>query len=172
MLARPWVLAVWTLLLLVLQVSLTPLLLPASPRPDWMLVFAVLVGFMLGPRHGLTAGAAGGLLLDVVAGRFLGLNALIKALAGLVGGQLTRHVYRDNVIVALLGVAGSALGQELLVLLVFRALGVAVDPARAFYVLAPVLTANLVAAGVLYPLLLRQASNVPLPEWDAGAHRG
>src|SRR5690606_14639204 len=96
------------------QVTLVPLVMPGAARPDGVLVLATLAGFMGGSRYGLVMGMAGGLLLDLVTGRFLGLHLLIKGAAGAVGGQSARHVYRENAPVALLMVALTSVGQELL----------------------------------------------------------
>jgi len=100
-----WLSALLVVLAALLQVTLVPLVMPGAARPDGVLVLATLAGFMGGSRYGLVMGMAGGLLLDLVTGRFLGLHLLIKGAAGAVGGQSARHVYRENAPVALLMVA-------------------------------------------------------------------
>ncbi|HEX6989836.1 MAG TPA: rod shape-determining protein MreD [Bacillota bacterium] len=160
----PWASLLLVLLAALVQVTIVPLVIPGAARPDGVLVLATLAGFLGGPRYGLFMGMAGGLLLDVVTGRFLGLHLLIKGLAGAAGGRLTRHVYREHAPVALLMVALATVGQELLHALCFRVFGIVIPISRVFALLPTIISANLVLAGLLYLPLYRLAGVVP----DAG----
>jgi len=156
-----WLSALLVVLAALVQVILVPLVMPGAARPDGVLVLATLAGFLGGSRYGLVLGAAGGLLLDLVTGRFLGLHLLIKGAAGGAGGQLTRHVYRENAPVALLMVALATVGQELLHALSFRAFGIVIPLGRVFELLPTIISANLVLAGLLFYPLYRLARNLP-----------
>jgi len=91
----------------------------------------------------------------VVTGRFVGLHLLIKGAAGAAGGELARHVYRENAPAALLLAAVATVGQELLHALVLRVFSVVVPLAHVFELLPTIITGNLVAAGVLFVPLYR-----------------
>lgn len=159
MLTRPLAAAACLLLTAVVQVVAMPILVPARWRPDPMLVLVALYGFLVGPRFGLWVGAAGGLLLDVIGGRFIGLHLLAKGVAGALGGQLTRHIYRENAPVALLLVAVAGVWQELWQLAALRTFGIAVPLGLTFEVLPSFISANLIAGALLYPLLYRQTAH-------------
>lgn len=163
---RPWLLAIWLLLLLLVQVVFVPAILPSGPRPDWMLVFAVLLGFFAGPSYGLVGGAIGGFLLDVITGRFIGLHTIIKAGIGWACGHITRHVYKDYPSIALLTVAAATCIQELLAFLVFWSFGVPLKLQMITHQLPPLISYSLIAAAIVYVLLLPQVpgrSRSPLP---------
>ena len=151
---RAWTLAVWIVTLFILQAVLAPAVLPSGVRPDWILVFVTLLGFLAGSPRGLVTGVLTGLLLDVVTGRFIGLHAFLKGAGGWFGGLLSRHVYRENVAVALLAVAVAALLQELVALAVLRAFGVNLSVAHVLAHLPPTISVDLVVAGVLYPIMM------------------
>ena len=156
--ARPLVAAAWLLLMAIAQVAAVPMLVPARWRPDLMLVLVALYGFLAGPRFGLWVGCTGGLLLDVIGGRFIGLHLLAKGVAGALGGQLTRHVYREHAPVALLLVAVAGVWQELCQLAALRVFGIPVPLGLTFDVLPSFISANLIAGALLYPLLYRQTA--------------
>lgn len=163
MLKRPWVIAIWLLALIILQVTVLPHLLPFNLRPDPLLVFATLTGFIGGPSFGSAVGAIGGLVIDMLSGRFVGLHVLTQAVAGCGGGLLTRHVYRDNAPVALLAVSVATVAQELLALAVIRAAGITVPLSRSLAFLPTLISLNLAAAVFLYPIMLRQSRGLPVP---------
>jgi len=150
-----WLSTLVLLLVVLAQVVAVPLVMPGAARPDLLLVLAVLAGFTGGSRYGLVMGLAGGLLVDVVTGRLVGLHLLIKGAAGAAGGELARHVYRENAPAALLLAAVATVGQELLHALVLRVFSVVVPLAHVFELLPTIITGNLVAAGVLFVPLYR-----------------
>ena len=158
MLHRPWLWFAWLIALFTVQVVLTPALLPSGIRPDWMLVFVSLLGFVAGPAYGLAVGGLAGLLLDIVTGRFIGLHTLLKGAIGWAAGQVTRHVYREHAGLALLTVAVAAAVQEVIALGLLRAFGLAFPLSFLGQRLPLIISLDLVLAALLYPVLLRQAT--------------
>lgn len=156
---RPWLFALWLLVLLLLQVVFTPAIIPSGPRPDWLLVFAVLLGFSAGSSYGLAGGAVGGILLDIVTGRFIGLHALLKASLGWASGLITRHVYRDYPSIALLTVAAATCLQEVLAFLVLWSFGMPLQLTFIINQLPPLISYSLIAGALVYVILWPQVSD-------------
>jgi len=71
----------------------------AGIRPDFMLAVVVSYGVLLGSMQGALIGGIGGLVMDIIVGRYLGLNALLYLLAGVGGGLFYQKFYADNIIV-------------------------------------------------------------------------
>ncbi len=67
--------------------------------PDVMLAFTVSFAVHAGSLSGAVFGGVGGLFMDMLFGRMLGLNAAIYLVAGLCGGFFHQKFYADNVIV-------------------------------------------------------------------------
>lgn len=153
---RSWVFAAWLLVLLVLQVVIAPVVMPSGTRPDGLLVFTVLVGFLTGPSNGLGAGFAGGILLDIVTGRFIGLHALLKAGIGWACGHITFHVYRENPAVALVTVAVAAVVQEIAAFLILWGLGVPLSVSHMLNQLPQFISYSLIIGAVLFLIMSGQ----------------
>lgn len=68
--------------------------------PDFLLVVVVTFGLLFGWEVGLGAGVLGGLLIDLTAGRFIGLHVLSLGTVGLVAGLVEEKVFKDNVLLA------------------------------------------------------------------------
>jgi rod shape-determining protein MreD len=64
-------------------------------KPDLLLVGVVLVGLLQGKKEALSKGFIVGLI-----GRFVGSNALVKALVGFLSGQVEREIVKENVVIA------------------------------------------------------------------------
>jgi len=89
-----------------MDVALLPNIFPAASVPD--LVLPVVIAFALfeTPRRGLLLGAVGGLVLDLVAGRLIGLNMTLYAGVGFLVASIQSKVVRDPVFVPGLIAAG------------------------------------------------------------------
>jgi rod shape-determining protein MreD len=61
-----------------------------------MLICVVFFGLFLGPSAGLESGVAAGLLNDMFALDFFGINALTYGLSGLVAGLLSTKVFKES----------------------------------------------------------------------------
>ncbi len=98
-----WILA--PLAALVVEVALLPHLFPPDALPN--LVLAVVVAFALfeTPRRGFALGLIAGALVDVDAGRLIGLNMALMGATGWVVATLAARIVRDDVFVP--GVIGA-----------------------------------------------------------------
>jgi rod shape-determining protein MreD len=103
------------LVTLVLQTTVAPHLAVAGTPPDLVLVAVVALGLRQGARTGTLAGTVGGLALDLLRGRQLGLFALALAAAGGFAGMAAERVYPSRVWVRFAVALGAALIDQLLV---------------------------------------------------------
>lgn len=95
----------------------------AGARPDAMLVIAVSLGVLMGSLPASLIGLAGGLLVDIMFSRAIGLSALSYMLAGAIGGVLHKKYYADNVIMPALATAIAAVLKEHVMALSLKAFG-------------------------------------------------
>lgn len=72
--------------------------------PDIVLVTVVCYSILNGARKGAVYGFLCGLLEDLYMGRFIGINALSKSLTAYIIGSLQGNVFRENLMVGVLGV--------------------------------------------------------------------
>ncbi|CFX80796.1 Cell shape-determining protein MreD [Syntrophomonas zehnderi OL-4] len=87
--------------------------------PDIVLVFVIFYALLNGGRKGAYYGLCCGLLEDLFIGRFIGINAIAKAITAYVIGILQGRVFEENVIVGIIGVIlGSIINAGLLLVLV------------------------------------------------------
>ncbi|HLO01650.1 MAG TPA: rod shape-determining protein MreD [Symbiobacteriaceae bacterium] len=98
----------------------------AMPSP--LLQITVTLGLLFGWRIGLGTGLIGGLLLDLTAGRLIGLHLLSMGLVGLLIGLLEEKVFKENWFLAGLVGAGSAILAHGLNFLCLALLGWRFDP--------------------------------------------
>lgn len=86
----------------------------AWATPDFLLLLVVFNAMFRGSMHGMAGGFFIGLAEDLFFGRFIGLNALAKAVAGLLCGSLSRNIFKENVWVPVINVfAGSLVSMTL-----------------------------------------------------------
>ncbi len=95
----------------------------AGARPDAMLVVVVSLGVLMGGLPASLIGLAGGLFMDVMFNKPMGLAAMSYMLAGALGGILYKKYYADNVILPAVVVAGAALVKEHIMALSLKLLG-------------------------------------------------
>lgn len=95
----------------------------AGACPDLLLVLTVMTGLLHGTRYGTAVGFIGGLLQDLLIGRFLGMNALVKMVTGYLVGLTEEKVFKENFITPFAAVLLGTLGSELLLWLLFRVYG-------------------------------------------------
>lgn len=92
----------WLLVLLIallVQTALLPQIFPMGYVPDLVLVVVVAFAFFETPVRGAILGALAGLLVDIVAGRFIGLNMVVDAMAGCLVASVQSKIIRDDVFV-------------------------------------------------------------------------
>lgn len=88
--------------LLILRDTLFNSLSIAGGKPDFILILTVFYAIFRGPKNGGIMGLALGFLEDLMAGRFLGINALCKGAIGLIFGLTAGKLYRDNFLVPII----------------------------------------------------------------------
>lgn len=72
--------------------------------PDLVLILVVFFALFNGPVQGAIYGYLCGLLEDLFLGRLIGVNALSKALTAYIIGRLQGNVFKENLLVGVLGV--------------------------------------------------------------------
>lgn len=85
--------------------------------PDLVLIFVVFFALLNGAGKGTVYGFLCGLLEDLYVGRFIGLNALSKAITAYIVGRLQENVFKDNLLVAVVGVLVSTLINSVFLLI-------------------------------------------------------
>ncbi|MEW6542589.1 MAG: hypothetical protein AB1411_03160 [Nitrospirota bacterium] len=123
-------------------------------RPDLCLVAACLVGIVAGRLEGLLIGLALGLGQDLFSAGPPMLNMGTKALAGLLGGLVGRHVTDVTPVTVMLALAGfSALSGAVAMASVKTGIGLMDRLDMVRFVLLPEALFNTVVGGGLYWLL-------------------
>lgn len=86
--------------------------------PDMVLVFVIFYALLNGGKKGSYYGLFCGLLEDFYTGRFIGINAITKAITAYIIGRLQGKVFEENVAVGIIGVIlGSLINAGLLLVL-------------------------------------------------------
>lgn len=119
---RYWLLTGLLVIAFLLQSVVGHFLSIAGVSPDFLLVLVVSYGLLFGWQLGLGAGVLGGLLLDLIAHRFIGLHVLTLGVVGLLAGLVEERVFKDNLLLApTAGLAASIVSQliELVVLWIY-----------------------------------------------------
>lgn len=92
--------------------------------PDLVLMFVVYFAIINGERPGTIYGFLCGLLEDLYMGRLIGLNALCKAIVGYSLGKMQGNVFKENMLVGVLGVlAGTIINSLVMLILVLLVSG-------------------------------------------------
>lgn len=122
-----WVVAGVIALALVVQTTVFPYLEILRVKPDFILILAVCFGMLRGPRDGALIGLAGGLVEDILLGRYIGVQAVARLLPGYLAGIAGSKLYRENVLVSMVTVFGATVVSELLAALLWLRLGANLD---------------------------------------------
>ncbi len=94
----PYIFGFFLLLIAFLvQITLGSLLSIRGVQPDFILIVVVLSAFIEGPVTGALSGFVGGLMLDLVSIRNLGLGALCKTLVGYVAGLVKQTILAEKI---------------------------------------------------------------------------
>jgi LytS/YehU family sensor histidine kinase len=70
----------------------------SGAKPDAVGAVAIALGLLMGPAAGAAGGFLGGLSVDLVNSRFVGLYALTRALMGVAGGLATGKIFKENLL--------------------------------------------------------------------------
>ncbi len=85
---------------LLLQTTILEQVAIIGVKPDLVMLLTILNSFLLGTREGAFLGFAGGIIEDLFAGSYIGLNALSKMTAGYLAGAVGVRLNRENTPVA------------------------------------------------------------------------
>ncbi len=121
-----------------------------------MLLLVMLFTMIWGPRRGAAFGfCAGGLLQDLLVGRFIGLNGIVLMLLAYTIGFITEQLFKENLLVRFAAVlGGTALGQ-ILYLLGTAAFGMDISwPAIRWQAIVAASVVNALLSFALYKPLL------------------
>lgn len=121
--------------------------------PDLVLIFVTFFALINGAKKGTLYGFLCGLLEDLVVGRTIGMNALAKGVTAYILGKLQGNVFKENLLVGVLGVL-VATGVNFLCMFLLSLLVLPV-----FHV------DNRLALGVLYQIIYNIILTVPLYLW-------
>lgn len=109
---RYWWLTLILVVAYLLQSVVSNYLSLGGVTPDFLLAFVATYGLLFGWNIGLGAGVLGGLLLDLSAGRFIGVHVLSLGVVGLVTGLVETRIFKENVFLAPTGgFIGSVINQ-------------------------------------------------------------
>ena len=84
------------LAVLTLQVTVLDYFRVAGVKPDLVLLVVIFNSFRQGSKNGALWGFAAGLLVDISTGGYFGLNALVLAASGYLGGEAKTGLYLNS----------------------------------------------------------------------------
>lgn len=111
------------LIALLLQVALAPNIAIGGVSPNALLLAAVTVALVNGPRSGATTGFAAGLLFDLLGTAPIGAGALVFCLVGYVAGSIQENTFSEGWLVPLVIVFFASLTAEAVYVLVLAIVG-------------------------------------------------
>ena len=99
------IMAIMILLCFLLQTTVFQGLLLAGGVPNLILILVVAFAYMRGRKEGMYIGFASGLLIDLVYGDIVGLNAVLFVVVGYLVGICNEIYYRDELSVPIILIA-------------------------------------------------------------------
>lgn len=117
--------------------------------PDLVLIFVIFHALFTGERRGTVYGVLCGLLEDLYIGRFIGVNLVAKGLTGYIMGKAQGTVFKENLLVGIIGVAAGTLINSLAVAVLMMVNGSMLDLEVLYSTLYQCLY-NLLLAGPIY----------------------
>jgi len=91
--------------------------------PDCMLVIIVSLGTLMGAVEAGAIGCIMGLIIDILFGRAVGINAIAYMVAGIAGGFFYKKYYADNHIIPVVITALCAFGKENIMAFITKLIG-------------------------------------------------
>lgn len=91
--------------------------------PQLLLFFPIYGGILHGSKTGMILGGISGLLMDMIIGRFIGMQLLVWLVIGWLAGRYGNPFYKENYILPLLAVAVSVVLGDLLYALLIGIIG-------------------------------------------------
>lgn len=114
--------AVGAVVVAVLQLTIVPYLGIAGAYPDLILVVAVIATFTWSIEAGITIAFVGGLMIDLLAPRPIGLTAFTLLVATGIAALISRLIPRGRIIMPILAVFVLSFVNDLLFLVMYSAL--------------------------------------------------
>lgn len=125
----------------------------AGVMPNLFVIFVLFIGLFSGRNKGIVYGMGIGLLLDVVVGNKIGINAFTLALVGLTAGIFSKNFSKDSRLTIMLMVGGLTFAFELIIyLLQFFILNTNLEIFIFLKILIIEVVYNIILTIILYPL--------------------
>lgn len=122
--------------------------------PNLLIILTASIGFMRGKKEGLLLGFFSGLLLDIMAGEFLGVYAMIYMLIGYCNGFFQNYYFPENVRLPVFAISVSDLISSMAIYLgMFFLRGRFHFAFYLWHTILPELIYTMVIALLLYPVL-------------------
>ena len=109
--------------LFVLQTSILPLMAYHGVTADLLLLLTVSFAFLRGTRQGAFMGFGVGLMQDLATGTFFGVNTLTRTLLGLLFGQFSDRVFKEQFFLPVLASVGVTILNYFILALIMVLLG-------------------------------------------------
>lgn len=143
---------------LVLETTIFKDLTVYGVEPDLVLIVAIAYALINGPEKGAIFGFIGGLAQDIMTGRYLGMNALSKALSCYLVGQVEQKVYKEHALVSIFFVCLGTLINELIVYIVGNLVGLDIAFKSALWnVILPMMLYNGLLSPIIYHYFYRSS---------------
>jgi len=157
--------AVFVIVLYVLQTSFFPLLAYHSISPDFMLLVTVSFAFLRGTEKGTLMGFATGLLTDLATGTFFGIHAFSYMLMGNLCGRFANRVYKEQFFLPVFASLGVTALNYFILALIMVLLGYRFNPiSNVQMTLVPMLIYQLAFAYPVHYLTYKLDKNISTNE--------
>lgn len=107
----------------ILQAGIVPYISVAGVTPNALLLAAVTIALVKGPRAGMLSGFAAGLLFDLMGTGPIGAAALVFCLVGFIAGSIQENTFSEGWVLPLVVVFLASLTAEIAYALVLAILG-------------------------------------------------
>ena len=137
--------------LLLVQTTISNFIWIYGVKPDLPLVFALCMAMVKGEKAGALTGFLNGFLEDILFGRFLGLNTIVKSITGYIVGYGSRDLYKGRVIITMaLTFIGSVIFNFLFMILAFLTGEVGHPWYRFLLIVIPSALLNMIISPLIY----------------------
>lgn len=122
--------------------------------PNLFIIYILFIGLFASRTMGTIYGVATGVMLDLLLGEQVGINAVTLGMVGFLAGVFDKNFSKDSRMTIMLMVFGSTLLVEVLnYLLKYIFLAINVEIVNFLRILAIEIVYNLILAIILYPLI-------------------
>lgn len=150
---RRIILILLPILALFLQTNLFGALAWQGTIPDILLIVVIFFAIFNGAHRGTIYGVCCGLLEDLYLGRFIGLNAISKGITAYIIGRLQGNVFKENILVGVIGVLGGTLVNSFIVFIL------------SFSSFASAQTVRYMVVSIAWQLVYNAIIAIPLYSW-------